>query len=425
MVLLDVLHRLAQRQDWKLVVGHFNHQLRGAESDADEQLVKQTAKRLGLRCVVARGDVKGVARKMKISVEMAARELRHAFFARAAARRGIPTLALAHQADDQVELCFLRLLRGAGGEGLGGMKWLGPAPVAQHLKLIRPLLDRRKVELLAHAQAQGLAFREDASNASLDHLRNRVRHELLPLINEQFGPASAPTILRAMEIIGAEAELGAETARRWLASRRRVRFERLPVAVQRQCLRQQLRQLGVASEFELVERLRESAGQPVTTAPGCVVCRNADGLVRRQRSSTPQFNVTELAVELNPAGGTATFAGASFSWAFEPVARGEARPRAAPGCEYLDAELVGARVRLRHWRAGDRFRPFGMTQAVKLQDAFVNVKIPREQRHRLVVAATADDRIFWVEGLRISEQFKLDKSTTRRLKWRWQRGRPE
>ena len=139
--------RLRSKHRWKITVAHFNHQLRGRASDADEQLVRKTAARLKLPFVVGRADVKQFAAQSKVSVEMAARKLRHDFFARAARKRKISTVALAHHADDQVELFFLRLLRGAGGEGLAGMKWRSPSPADTKITLVRPLLDFSKRNL--------------------------------------------------------------------------------------------------------------------------------------------------------------------------------------------------------------------------------------------------------------------------------------
>ena len=98
--------------------------------------------------------------------------------------------------------------------------------------------------------------------------------------------------------------------------------------------------------------------------------------------------------------------------------------RAPLGCEYFDPAKVGLRITLRHWRNGDRFQPSGMAQEVKLQDLFTNLKIPRARRLELIVAATETGQIFWIEGLRIGERFKLDKDTRRRLKWQWQRLNP-
>src|SRR5262249_50888065 len=128
MVLLHLLHGLSQKQKWQITVAHLNHQLRGRSSDADEKLVVRTARDLGLPLVAGRADVKRLVKTSKLSLEMAARKTRHEFLANTAARLKIPTIALAHHADDQVELFFLRLLRGSGSEGLAGMKWRNPSP---------------------------------------------------------------------------------------------------------------------------------------------------------------------------------------------------------------------------------------------------------------------------------------------------------
>ena len=251
MALLHALHQLSSRHRWRLTVAHFNHQLRGRSSDADEKLVRQTAAAMGLPFVAGRANVREFAKRTKLSVEMAARKLRHDFFARTAKERKIRVIALAHHADDQVELFFLRVLRGAGGEGLAGMKWRSPSPVDSKIMLVRPLLDATRAELRGFARENKIRFREDATNTSLDLPRNRVRNELLPLLQRRYQPALTKTVLRLMEIVGAESDLVGETARQWLVSHKfgradllvgldarqrvptRLIFETLPVAVQR------------------------------------------------------------------------------------------------------------------------------------------------------------------------------------------------
>ena len=141
-VLLHTLHSLAPQSAWKISVAHFNHQLRGRASDADEKLVRATAKKLRLKFFGGGAAVKAFAAQSKLSVEMAARKLRHEFLAKVAREQEISTIALAHHADDQVELFFLRLLRGAGGEGLAGMKWKSPSPADKKITLVRPLLGK-------------------------------------------------------------------------------------------------------------------------------------------------------------------------------------------------------------------------------------------------------------------------------------------
>src|SRR5437867_12001232 len=200
MVLLHVLHSLSARNQWRLAVAHFNHHLRGLESDADEQLVRKTSAKLGLRFIRGAAQAATFARREKVSIEMAARQLRHDFLARTARRLKLHTVALAHHADDQIELFFLRLLRGSSGEGLGGMRWTGPSANDAKVHLIRPLLDQSKAALQAFAQQQGISFREDATNAQGDFLRNRVRNKLLPLLVQEYQPALTRTILRTMDV---------------------------------------------------------------------------------------------------------------------------------------------------------------------------------------------------------------------------------
>ena len=153
MALLHALHSLAPDFGWKLSVAHFNHRLRGRSSDADERLVRATARRLKLPCDVAAADVRKAAAAQGVSIEMAARQLRHEFLARCARKRGARTVALAHHADDQIELFLLRLLRGAGGDGLGGMKARNLSPADRRISLVRPLLEFSKEEIAAFARA--------------------------------------------------------------------------------------------------------------------------------------------------------------------------------------------------------------------------------------------------------------------------------
>jgi tRNA(Ile)-lysidine synthase len=421
MTLLHVLHSLARKWRWKIVVAHFNHQLRGRSSDADEKLVRKTAVNLGLPFVAACADVKQFAQVSKISVEMAARKLRHEFFARVAGELKISNVALAHHADDQVELFFLRVLRGAGGEGLAGMKWRSPSPVNSTVRLVRPLLGCSKTEILAYARGNKISFREDATNVSNDYLRNRIRNELLPLLRGHYQRGLAKTVLRLMEIVGAEAEAVGQLTENWSKLRRPV-FGKLPVAIQRRVLQAQLTRLAVSPDFELVESLRQAPGVAVSTGPNLSVARDvAGGIVIKKSLPEVGFNAKQLALNLTGRAGDAQFDGVVLSWR---LGANRQKVRLKSGREFFDADAIGGKFTLRHWRAGDRFQPIGLPAAVKLQDLFTNLKIPRDRRRDLIVAAAADGEIFWVEGLRISENFKLTAETRCRLVWCWRRHQP-
>jgi tRNA(Ile)-lysidine synthase len=251
---------------------------------------------------------------------------------------------------------------------------------------------------------------------------------LLPLLRKKYQPALDKTVLRVMEITGKEAELVTQAAREWLRSQRgRVApFGEIAIAVQRRCLQLQLLSHGIAAGFDLVEQLRNKLGQAITVGKEgdniseavCAV-RDAAGIVHLHTSNPMEFRDGSQELELATSG-EVVFDRAKVQWQVKP---GKFVPRlkARAGSEVFDADKIGRRIILRHWRPGDRFQPIGMDASVKLQDIFTNQRVQRPRRHELIVATTAQNEIFWVEGLRIAERFKLTKSTIRRLQWRWQR----
>jgi tRNA(Ile)-lysidine synthase len=414
MVLLELLHQLGKKNSWQLTVAHLNHGLRGRSSDADERLVARTAKKLGWPVMVEHADVKKISRAAKLSLEMAARVVRHDFLARTAVRLKIRSIALGHHADDQLELFFLRLLRGSGSEGLAGMKWRNPSPRNSKIELIRPLLEVTKSDLAAFAREHKILFREDASNASLDIQRNWIRHELLPLLRK-YQSALDRTVGRVMNIAAADAEFIHSAATEWLKSRRD--FKKLSTTLQRRSLLLQLREQKITADYDLVEHLRESPDEVFSISPEVSVSRDAMGEIHLHKSGKIQIQRGEQALRLDAAGAT-RFDGVTIQW---KSGTGKTLPPRQAGREFFDADKVGSAIVLRHWQPGDRFQPIGMSAPVKLQDLFTNLKIPRARRHELVLAATASGMVFWVEGLRLGEQFKLTGETHHRLQWRWKR----
>jgi tRNA(Ile)-lysidine synthase len=418
MVLLDVLHELAGSHGWRLVGAHFHHGLRSRASLADEALVRRAARQWRLPCAVDRGNVKALAHREGVSLEMAARQMRHEFLARVARRRGIRTVALAHHADDRVELFFLRLLRGAGVEGLAGMKCLGVSPVDRRVRLVRPLFELPKAALRAYAEERRVPFREDASNHSPAILRNRVRRHLLPTLRRRYQPALDRVVLRLLNLLDDTSDFLEEAAEAWKRELKPKPFDQVAPAVQRAILLAQLHELGVKADYDLVEELRHSLNQPITVAPGRRIRRDASGRIGVEPR---QIRSPDIPVEVSLAAGTGQteFAGVRINWRALPGPRLAA---AQPGREFFDLDRIGRGVVLRHWQPGDRFQPIGLPQTVKLQDWFTNRKVPRTRRHELVVATTDSGEIFWIEDQRIAAPFKVTGETRRRLRWEWERG---
>ena len=229
------------------------------------------------------------------------------------------------------------------------------------------------------------------------------------------GPLSAKQITEDIYPAGAESEFIGEMAR--LAEND---FEGSPPALQRRVLQRRLRERGLEADFALIESLRRSPARFISINRGTSVARDRSGKIHCRDQSNLRFCAGEIRLELSRANGRAVFGDRTFQWQLRPIPkRRKWRPffRTKPGQELFDAAKIGPEIVLRHWRKGDRFQPIGLNAEAKLQDLFVNAKIPREQRHRLILAATASGKLFWVEGLRISENFKLTPGAKRTLVW--------
>jgi tRNA(Ile)-lysidine synthase len=208
--LLDALARWKKSEN--LFVAHLNHLLRGAESDADEAFVREMAARLVLPSVIARENIAACAAREKQNLEATARRVRYDFLRRAAEASQATVIVTGHTRDDQVETILLRLLRGTSAAGWRGIE--AEIALRNSLRLLRPLLDITRAEVLAHCAAYQLTFRHDSSNESAAFTRNRIRHELLPLL-ETFNPAIHATLVRVAAQISEDDDFLQAEAARW------------------------------------------------------------------------------------------------------------------------------------------------------------------------------------------------------------------
>ena len=203
--LLDALHETGRRQGFRVVAAHLYHGLRPAAA-MDAAFCGNLCARFGIPIHVGLADVRGRAGRDGAGLEAAAREERYAFLQRVAESEAAGAIAVAHTRDDQAETFLLRLLRGAGSAGLGSMRARGG-------RLIRPLLEVGRREVLEHLRARGLEWREDETNADMRFARNRVRHELLPYLERHFNPGVRETLARTAALLSDEHEGVAERAR--------------------------------------------------------------------------------------------------------------------------------------------------------------------------------------------------------------------
>ncbi len=187
-----------------VIVSHVNHGLRGGESDEDAEFVRETARRLGFPFECVRVDTEGFRKKRGLSLEDAARELRYGFFNDILTKHSAQRIATAHTLNDQAETVIMRLIRGSGSQGLAGIR-----PLSGHI--IRPLINVTKHEVVDYLRLRGESWREDSTNSSDEFLRNRVRNELIPLL-ESYNPAVEQVLSRVAAVCGAEADFISDEA---------------------------------------------------------------------------------------------------------------------------------------------------------------------------------------------------------------------
>ena len=411
--LLHILRALERRGELRIAgLAHLNHQLRHDESEQDEQFCRDLAGALALPLELGRADVAAEARAAGRSLEDAGRRARYRFLHRAAERLQAEVIAVGHSQDDQAETYLLRLLRGAGARGLAGIR-------PRTGIVVRPLLDISRAELRQYAAEHQLAFREDASNHDTRIPRNRIRRELLPYL-ERFTPAIVPLLAR-------QAALAREDEA-YLSS---LAIDLAGPLVLRTDQNVQLDARGMqALPTALASRVARLALE--AAAPGRFVARDhIDGVIGlchgREGASVALPGQVARRLGAFVILGAAPEAAFSNSFRFPLSIPGDVQ---VPGWA-LAAEPAGvaAEVRLppargsvavvaagplhvplavRTRRPGDRFRPLGMGgHERKLQDLLVDRKIARADRDRLPLVVDRDDRIVWVVGQSIAEDFRV------------------
>lgn len=428
MALLRILLEL--RPDLRIVLSmaHFHHGIRGAEADADQQFVRELAGRFGLELHTGAADVPAHARAQKSSLETAARELRHQWFARLVRGGLTDKIATAHTLDDQAETVLMRLLRGTGSRGLAGI-----FPVQEEKHLVRPLLEVTRREVETYLNAIGQTWREDSSNRDLNHTRNRIRGELLPLLERDFNPAIRHTLAALAETARGEAEYWSQEASSLLS--RLVRpgkpggggrvtsgdaspalavdlasFQAIPLALQRQVLCQVGEQLGITLKFthiqQLTELVEERSGDRRVSLPGGLTAARGFGELKfsriRESGIAPSYHYSlripgEVAV---PELGSIIRA--------RLVGAGEA---ALPGYNaesLLDRALLAPELTVRNWRSGDRFFPAKTRSPKKLKELLqagrLRQRFSPAQRKVWPVVESAG-QIVWVRGYATPQVF--------------------
>lgn len=422
--LLRALHELRGEWQLELAVAHLDHRMR-PDSEKDARFVADYAASLQLPCVCETIDVPHYIQSEKLSPEEGARRARYGFLMRAARQRNAKVIALGHNLDDQVETFFLHLLRGT---GLAGLSGIPPVRCEDDVRYIRPLLGCSREEILAYAHAQRLEYRDDPTNQDVKFLRNRVRWELLPLLRK-YNPNVLETVARAEEALRkanqylqrvAEKEfqqaLVRENSEEIALNRHRV--STLEELIQEHVLREAIRRIqgnfqgieAVHVEQMRTELARGHGGAQVTLPGGIRFVIQSDHVLLTRRQ--PPEHLTPYCFQLHVDGKNSL---EPIGWRFELTLLDGSHPDPADHLEArIDSATIVEPLYVRNWRRGDRFRPLGLGGTKKLQDYFVDAKIPRGERDRIPLVCDQGG-ILWVVGWCVSERCRVTPQTLETL----------
>jgi tRNA(Ile)-lysidine synthase len=401
-------------------VVHFNHKLRGVESDDDERFVAQLAAHHRLVLHLQAGDVAAYARDLHLSIEAAARQLRYKYFRQLLENNTVNRIATGHTLDDQAETVLLRVARGAGTRGLAGI-FPQLSVRGSQFSVVRPLLQTRRKLLEDYLRGIGQGWREDSSNRDLRYTRNRVRHGILPRLERTVNPAVRERLAETADIARAEEEywqnqVGVALTELWNAKSRslkRVDLEALPLALRRRVVRAAAESLGLRLEFHHVEQILDldfRGPRSVELPSGWVLAIARDALQftigSEAEAAIPDYEYN-LAVP-----GTIHVAetGASFEAVLVPV-------NSASGYNpdhMLDPVLLQKELIVRNWRAGDRYWPAHTRSAKKIKELLQERKLTGEQR-KLWPVVLSGQEIIWLRGFPVPASLRPRGGSARAL----------
>ena len=413
----------------KLHIAHLNHQLRGKDSDGDAEYVAELARKLKIPATIEKRDVKGYQQEQRLSLEEAAREVRYRFLAKVARSIGAKRVAAGHTKDDHIETILMHLIRGSGTRGMRGLQ---PSTLWQSegesLTVVRPLLEISHQETEEYCRQHKITPRLDASNLSLSPLRNRVRQQLMPLL-ESYNPAVAEALLRTGRIADEDITfLDEQVARMWDKVIRqegkriildKAEFEPLPSALKRYLLRAAVEKLlGSAKDVEMrhIEEMMSLASKPAgkrLSLPGGLTFAVEYERYLLTLDLATLSPLPELKDEfpLNIPGETRL-----PGWRVEASIVGrEDMGDKDEYTAYFDPAKSGDKLIVRARKRGDRFQPLGLTQTKKLGEFMIDAKIPQAWRGQVPLVCSPD-HILWVVGWRLDERAKVGTDTKRVLR---------
>jgi tRNA(Ile)-lysidine synthase len=419
--LLHCLVELAPEYNLELLAAHFNHQLRGGESDEDQRFVEDLCARLGVELKTGTAPVREIAKNRKGSLEEICRERRHGFLLSLMRERGYTKIALGHNLDDQAETVLMNVIRGA---GIDGLKGIDPARDCY----IRPLLEVARDEIAEFLAGRQIPFRSDSSNLDNSFRRNSVRNSLIPEIRKKYNPSISAALGRLAGIAREENSFLDRAARkaldRFQQGIKLDEFLRYDPALRSRIIKTALEGLSPVKGGISHEHIAAAAGAIEGANPSAEICLpygifvrreygyavigRADGKGRKSKDH-PEYNYT---IDV-----PRTLFVREIDMEFRFALLERLPPPEDMRNEwkaFMDFSSVAPPLVIRNLRPGDRIQPFGMKGSKKLQDVLTDRKIPRARRREIPVLADSES-VLWVPGIVRSERMRTDGGAGRIL----------
>lgn len=420
--LLAVLGRLARKMDLTLIVAHFNHGLRGRESDADEKFSRDLAKQMGLPfCPGKMGDIKN---KKGVSPEDFYRRQRYDFLEKVAKDYRAQKIALGHNLQDQAETVLLNLLRGSGLEGLKGFL------PKRDGKIIRPLMEISRTEIISFLNKSEIAYRQDSSNENVIYLRNKIRRELLPYLKEKYNPRIEENLAQMAQILRVEDEFIQTQVAKALRSPsvqltpRRIALKieflhTLSPAVRWRLFKTVLEDLSPAKNgitflhVQSLENLtqKNKSGKKAVLPLKIEARREYDDLILERKKASPEQPQYKYVLNVP---GTTYIKEKKITVKAELVKKRRV-DFSSKNQIYLDWDEIKQPVVIRNRRDGDWFQPLGMTGRQKIKDFFIDHKIPLNRRDEILLMADCVS-VVYIENMHLNDRVKITPKTKNALK---------
>jgi tRNA(Ile)-lysidine synthase len=417
-VLLDLLSVISTRGWCTIHVAHCNHQLRGEASHQDELHVRRLASKYGLHFHHTSADVAGYSKDYNLGIETAARIMRYQFFEKAAKASHADVIATAHHSEDNAETLLMNLMRGSGITGLAGIP--PRRDLDKKLSYIRPILWLSKKEIEHYAKVRNLEWREDESNTELNFTRNKIRHELLPMLRAEYSPGLTEVLNRTTTLMREAQEFIAERI----------------IHIMKQGVRE-ISKTSFAINIGMFQTIKDFAKgeliqaslryylrmQPISMVAIDSILNIAQGPAGGRLDITKDLFVIRDREELifaRPEQGIEVFMPVMKLGNFSSNGIGYhgeiADPRSVnfgehPLIEYFDAEIFPEQCVIRHWRDGDRITPIGMEGSMTVSDFLTNAKINVADKRKVLVLCSGDE-VLWIIGYRIHNGFKVTQQTS-------------